>query len=188
MKNFFTAVIFAVVALSFSAGSAEPTPVPLSESSAEEIYSRLESAVANDEILFTVKNFRRDSGNDASEVRAWTCDMVEKSTGKSDAQIFFTNDEKDRLFLVFFLCNTKNIPESELDDVVLMMITLSLGIPTYFGVPESECQALIEEFMKDPSVGKWSRWDSEHKKLVNIVAGNKDDVLGFYIYATDGED
>lgn len=188
MKNFFTAVVFAVVALSFAAGNAAPSPVPLSENSAEEIYSDLENDITSGEIPFTVKNFGRDSDTDASGVKAWSCDLVEKSTGKSDAKIFFTEDESNRLLMILFICNSKTVEDSALDDVVLMMMTLSFGMPVYFGVSEADCQALVEEFMKDPSVGKWSRWDSEHKKCINIAAGNENGVVGFYIYATDSED
>lgn len=185
MKNFLVAVFFAVVALGFSVSSA--APVPLSSNSAETVYSELEKSLENEEIPFTLKNFRRDSDAGEGGLKAWTCDLVEKSTGKSDAKIFFTEDESSRLLMVLFICNSEAMEESVLENVVLMMMTLSFGMPVYFGVPDADCQALVEEFMRDPSAGKWSRWDSEHKKLVNIAAGNEKGVVGFYIYATDGE-
>lgn len=185
VKNFLAAVVFAAVALGFSVGSA--AEVAIENYDAAGIYSDLETGTRSDKTLFTVKNFRRETAMDSTDPisKTWMCDFVEKSTGNSDAKIAFVTNENDRVISIMVVSKLESASSNE--NLAEALITFSFAMTAYFGLAEAELQELAVAFMTNPSAGKWSHWDSAHKKCVHVISGMENAVVGFVIYATDSE-
>lgn len=184
MKNFLAAVAFIVTALSFSVSSA--AEVPLTSTSAGDIYIALKIDTKNEQFPFTVENIDADIDESDPNLRIWTCDWIEKSTGETGAKILFTEDKNKQLLAVVIACSVEVTKSNE--NLAGTIIALTFSLPGYFGLSEAACKKLYTDFMAEPSAGKWESWDDAHKKCVHIVSMRDDKILGFGIYATDGED
>ena len=118
--------------------------------------------------------------------KTWVCDFVEKSTGNSDAKIALVTNENDRVVSIMVV--SKLDAASSNENLAEALITFSFAMTAYFGLTETELQEMAVAFMTNPSAGKWSHWDSAHKKCVHVISGMEKAVVGFVIYATDSED
>ena len=183
-KIFFAAIIFAVVALNFSVVSA--AEVPLTSSAAGDIFIALKLDTSNEKFPFTMGNIDAASDESDPNLRHWTCDWIEKSTGTKGAKILFTENQDKHVLAVLLACSLETLQNNE--TLAETIIALTFSLPSYFGLNETACQKMYKDFMAEPSAGEWKEWDSAHEKCVHVVSMRDDNILGFGIYATDGED
>ena len=183
MKNFFAAIIFAVMALNFSAGSA--AEIPLTSAAAGDIYIALKLDTRDKEFPFTVENIDIDSDTSDENLKSWKCDWIEKSTGKTVAKILLAENANKNLSAAMVVSSLELVNSSE--DWAMSVIALTFSMPGYFGFSDAACKKMYGNFMADPSAGEWKDWDDAHEKCIHVVSMRDDKIIGFAVYATDSE-